>query len=371
MNYDLAVIVPTLNEQANVQPLLGMLDRALQSVRWEGICVDDGSSDGTADTVWTAANTRPNLRCLRRVGRRGLAGACIEGMLSSGAPYLAVMDGDLQHDETLLPRMLELMRADNLDMVVASRFADGSKMVDFSGRRTRMSRIGNWISRRVCRVGLSDPLSGFFMLRRPVLNEVVHSLSGLGFKILVDIFASSRRPLRFAEVPFVFRARQHGDSKLDSAVIAEFLLLLCDKTLGRYVPTRFLAFLLVGVGGIFVHLGALSITSWALRLPFLPSQVLATVVAIFWNYYLNNEFTYRDRRRRGSAFWRGLMVFYAACTFGVLINYELAKVLFGSGIPWLLAGAAAAFVGGIWNYNMTSFFVWTSAKPKRAADGAI
>ena len=263
------------------------------------IFVDDDSPDGTADAVWSAAATRPNVRCLRRVGRRGLAAACIEGMLASGAPYLCVMDGDLQHDETLLPRMLAMLQATDLDIVIASRFADGSQLVDFSTRRTHISRIGNWISRKVCRAHLSDALSGLFMLRRAVLNEVVYSLSGLGFKILVDIFASSRRPLRFAEIPMVFRSRLTGDSKFDSGAIAEFGLLLCDKTLGRYLPARFLAFLLVGVLGMFVHVGVLGIASWALRLPFLTSQILATVVAIFWNYYLNNEFTYRDRRRQG------------------------------------------------------------------------
>jgi len=367
MQYDLAVIVPTLNEEANVQPLIAMLERALVTIRWEVIFVDDDSSDGTADTVWSEAAARPNVRCLRRVGRRGLAGACIEGMLASGAPFLAVMDGDLQHDETLLPRMLELLQTDDLDIVIASRFASGSRMVDFSSRRERMSRAGNWISRQVCRTALSDPLSGFFMLRRRVFNEVVYSLSGLGFKILVDIFASARRPLRFAEVLLVFRVRQHGDSKLDSGVIAEFGLLLCDKTLGRWVPTRFLAFLLVGVVGIFIHMAVLGVGSWAARLPFLTSQILATVAAIFGNYCLNNVFTYRDRRRKGTAFWLGLVAFYAACAFGALINYQLAKVLFGTGIPWPLAGAAGAFVGGIWNYNMTSFFIWASPRPKQPA----
>jgi dolichol-phosphate mannosyltransferase len=363
---DLAVIVPTLDERANVQPLLELLDRALESVRWEAIFVDDDSSDGTADAVWTAALERPNVRCLRRIGRHGLASACMEGMLASGAPFLAVMDGDLQHDETLLPRMLGLLQAGGLDIVVASRFAAGSRMVDFSSWRERLSRIGNWMSRQVCRADLSDPLSGFFMLRRSVLNEVAYSVTGLGFKILVDIFASARRPLRFAEIPSVFRARQHGDSKLDSAVVAEFGLLLCDKTLGRWVPARFLAFLLVGVCGMFIHLGALGIASWALRLPFLTSQALATAAAILWNYYLNNEFTYRDKRRKGRAFWLGLTVFCAACAFGAAINYELAKVLFASGIAWLPAGAAGAFVGGIWNYNMASFFVWNNPRPKRA-----
>jgi dolichol-phosphate mannosyltransferase len=305
------------------------------------------------------------VRCLRRIGRRGLASACIEGMLASGATYLAVMDGDLQHDETLLARMLELLRAGDLDIVIASRFASGSRMVDFSDQRARMSRIGNRIARRICRADLSDPLSGFFMLRRPVLDEVVYSLSALGSKILVDIFASSRRSLRFAEIPLVFRARQRGESKLDLAVIAEFGFLLWDKTLGRYVPGRFLAFALVGLGGMAIHIGVLGVTSWALRLPFLTAQALATMAAVFWNYILNNEFTYRDMRRRGRAFGFGLVTFGAACGLGAAVNYLLAKALFGAGFDWLPAGAAGAFVGCIWNSCMASLFVWTGHGPKR------
>jgi len=356
--YELAIVIPTLNERENVLPLLRYLDRALESVRWEAIVVDDDSRDGTADAVWAAASTCPNVRCLRRIGRRGLASACIEGMLASGAPYLAIMDGDLQHDETLLPRMLQLLQAGDLDIVSGSRFATGSQMVAFPGSRERMSRVGNWMARKVCRAQLSDPLSGFFMLRRSVVDEVVPSLSGRGFKLLVDIFAASPRALRFRELPFVFRSRQHGDSKLDFKVVSEFALLLCDTTVGRYIPTRFLAFLLVGLTGMTVHIGVLSAAMRGLRLPFVASYGLATAVAIFGNYYLNNIFTFKDCRRSGLAYWTGLLVFYAACALGAAISYQIAGSLLRAGAAWLLAGAAGAFVGGIWNFNMTSFFVW-------------
>jgi dolichol-phosphate mannosyltransferase len=365
MTYELTVVIPTLNERGNIQPLLEALDRALASISWEVIFVDDDSADGTVDAVWAEAAARPNVRAIRRVGRRGLASATIEGMLASGAPYLAVMDGDLQHDESLLPQMLAAIKSDDLDIVVASRFAAGSQMVNFSSRRERMSRVGNWLSARICRASLSDPLSGFFLLHRRVLDEVVYSLSGLGFKILVDIFASSRRPLRFAEVPSTFRTRQHGASKLDSTVLAEFLMLLGDKTIGRLVPVRFLAFLLVGVAGMIVHMAALAVLLRAAGLPFLTGHVLATSLAIFCNYYFNNRLTFRDHRRRGATFWAGLALFYAACAFGAAISYTLARALYQSGAGWVPAGGAGALVGGIWNYNMTSFFVWRS--PRRRA----
>jgi dolichol-phosphate mannosyltransferase len=176
----------------------------------------------------------------------------------------------------------------------------------------------------------------------------------------VDIFSSAPRPLRFEELAYEFRSRKQGESKLDSAVIAEFGLLLCDKTVGRYLPTRFLAFLLVGMAGMVVHMTILMTASRAIHLPFAASQMAATAVAIVGNYSLNNMFTFRDRRRRGRAFWVGLMAFSLACGVGALISYQLAKTLLDSGVALLLAGAAGAFVGGIWNFNMTSFFVWHS-----------
>jgi dolichol-phosphate mannosyltransferase len=355
---ELAIVVPTLNEKENLAPLIALLDAALESIRWELIFVDDDSTDGTWQAAWQLAASRPNTRCIRRVGRRGLAGACVEGMLSSGAPYLAVMDADLQHDEKLLPEMLRRLRSEPIDIVVASRFKDGRKPAGLSSGRERMSRLGNWISRRICRAELTDPLSGFFMIRRDVLENSVYSLSTLGFKILVDFFASAPRPLSFVELPFDFRARRHGESKLDSAVIAEFALLLCDKSLGRFVPTRFVCFLLVGVFGTFLHLAVLGVLVMALHLAFIKAQAVATACAILGNYFLNNEFTYKDQRLRQGLFWKGLAVFFMVCATGAWVNLMLSRSLLESGFPWWLAGGAGAWVGGLWNYNITSFFVW-------------
>ncbi len=278
-------------------------------------------------------------------------------------------DADLQHDEKLLAEMLRLIRTGEFDIVVASRFKDADRVEGLSAARERMSRIGNWVSRKVCKADLSDPLSGFFMLRRRTLEDVVYSLSNLGFKILVDIFASSSKPLRCCELGFTFRNRQHGESKLDSAAMTEFGLLLCDKTLGKYIPTRFVAFLAVGVIGVVLHLTLLALLFKLLSVPFLKSQVAATVAAIFGNYYFNNELTYRDLRLKGRNFWAGLAGFSAVCATGAWINYVLARDLYDGGALWLLAGAAGALLGGVWNYTLTSFFVWrTRATPRRVPD---
>ncbi len=189
----------------------------------------DDSPDGTAALVLEIARTNPRVRVLQRVGCRGRASACMEGMMATPAPYIAVMDGDLQHDEGILPAMLEKIRNEKLDLVVATRNAEGGGMGEFSKHRVWLSNLGRRLSQSVSHTNLSDPMSGFIMLDRGFLEEVVPSASGVGFKILLDLVASSRRPVRFGEVPYTFRKRIHGTSTLDIRVGLEYLQLLLDK----------------------------------------------------------------------------------------------------------------------------------------------
>ncbi|MDZ4288604.1 MAG: glycosyltransferase family 2 protein [Prosthecobacter sp.] len=362
MRYDLAIIVPTKNERGNVQRLLELLDAALHDLAWEVIFVDDDSRDGTAEAVRALAADRENVRCLRRIRRQGLASAAIEGMMATGADCIAVMDADLQHDETLLPVMLQRLRDEDLDIVVASRFLQDSRLEKFSSTRERMSRLGNGLSRLLTRCALTDPLSGFFMLKRSLIDEVVPRLNGQGFKILLDIFASSTRPLRFAEVPFVFRQRHSGESKLDTLVSLEFLLLVADKCLGRVMPLRFLTFLLVGFSGLALHLSLLWLFFRQGHLPFYGAQAGATLMAMTSNFFLNNQATYRDRRLKGSALWLGLLSFYAICSIGAFVNFTMADFLFARTVPWMLAGLVGASVSAVWNYGVNSTITWS---PKR------
>ena len=360
MPFELAVIIPTLNEAGNIKPLLERLEHALQGIDWEVIFIDDDSIDGTVDIIRQIAHEHLNVRCLHRIGRRGLSSACIEGMLATSAPYLAVMDADLQHDEHLLPRMLEAVKTRHLDVLVASRFMPGGSIGAFSAARERLSWLGVLVSRLITKTHLTDPLSGFFMLRQEVLDEVAHSLSGQGFKILLDILASANRPLTCDEIPLHFQQRFSGESKLDALVILEFVILIVDKLFGKIIPVRFILFVLVGTLGLFVHLALLGLFYQVIEMPFYGSQALATLTAMTVNFYCNNKFTYRDRQLKGREYFRGLLSFYIACAIGAVMNLQLAKFLLDLDTPWPLAGFLGVLVGSVWNYGITSTFTWTS-----------
>jgi dolichol-phosphate mannosyltransferase len=357
-NLELSIIVPTFNESANVHELLGRLRAVLGEAGWEVVFVDDDSPDETAALVRSIARSDSRVRCVQRVGRRGLSSACIEGMLASAAPYIAVMDADLQHDETVLPAMLEQLRRGNADLVVGTRYAQGGSTGDWDRQREGMSRFATRLARHVIRQDVSDPMSGYFMLRREVLESTVRRLSAVGFKILLDILASAPATLRVAEVPFTFRSRFAGDSKLDELVIWEYGMLLADKTIGRYVPVRFLTFAAVGGLGVFVHMAVLTALLKGLGLDFGLAQSVATGLAMVFNFTLNNVLTYRDRRLHGRAWWRGLASFMLACSVGALANVGIATYLFESQTTWFLAALAGVLVGAVWNYAVTQLYTW-------------
>ena len=360
MPVELAVVVPTLNERDNVPLVVERLNRVLAGLAWEVIFVDDDSADGTADAVRELARGQGNIRCVQRIGRRGLSSACIEGMLASAAPYLAVMDGDLQHDEALLPRMLEKIKAEHLDIVVASRNVAEGGVGDWAKSRVAISGFATRLSRLVVKAELSDPMSGFFVIDRAAFEGTVRRLSGQGFKILLDLFASTPRPFAFTELPLQFRARLYGESKLDTLVAWEYLMLLLQKLIGPAVPVRFLLFSLIGGLGVGVHLATLWLALHATS--FATAQAVATVVAMTGNFLLNNLFTYRDRRLTGWRLLTGLGSFYAVCGLGAVANVGIAAVIAGNH-SWWLAGLAGAAVSAVWNYAMSSVFTWSARRP--------
>lgn len=373
---ELTIVIPVLNEADNVAPLVERLTRALAGIRWEAIFVDDDSPDGTADVVRALARLQSNIRCVQRLGRRGLASACIDGILSSAAPYIAVMDGDLQHDEMLLPQMLAKIRAERLDVVVASRYTDAGSVGDWQRSRVVISDVAGRLSRLVVKADLTDPMSGFFMVERNAFAAAMRSLTGQGFKILLDLFASSPRPLAFAEVPLSFRQRLHGESKLDTLVAWEYLMLVLQKLVGPAVPVRFLLFSLIGALGVGTHLLTLWFGTHMLAIAFPLAQAVATVVAMTGNFLLNNLFTYRDRRLRGRRLVTGLISFYAVCGAGGAANVGVAAYVAGGHHSWWLAGLAGAAVSVVWNYAMSSIFTWSgspmpAAKPRVVAPAVL
>jgi dolichol-phosphate mannosyltransferase len=355
---ELTIVIPTFRERDNVMPLLAKLDAALQGIAWEAVFVDDNSPDGTAALVKEIALRDPRIRCIRRVIRRGLAGACIEGMLSSSATYVAVMDADLQHDERILPRMLDILRSGEKDLVVGSRYIAGGSADAFSSARGTMSRVATKLARRLTHVTLSDPMSGFFMMRRASFDPLAEKLSSQGFKILLDIVITARGSLRIAEEPFVFGQREHGESKLDAQVALDFLGLLFAKATGGAVSTRFLSFLLVGASGVVVHLVILRALLVLFGQGFAVAQAVATLVAMTTNFLLNNALTYRDRRLKGAAMVKGLFGFYLVSAVGALGNVGIAAWLYAHDSIWWVAGLAGAVIGAVWNYVLSNIFVW-------------
>ena len=355
---ELTVVVPTFNERANIPLLVARLQRTLDGIDWEVIFVDDNSPDGSAAAARALGEPDARVRCIRRIGRRGLAGACLEGMLASQARFVAVMDADLQHDETLLAAMLERLRRGDVDLAVASRYVGNGSAQGLAGRRASYSRWSTDLARKLLRVNLTDPMSGFFMIRRSAVEELAPKLSSQGFKILLDIVATAGGTLRIAELPYVFRERQHGESKLDARIVLDFFALVLAKLTDDAVSFRFLMFCFVGLTGVFIHMASLAAIVDLGGLNFGPAQAAATIGAIAWNFALNNALTYRDQRLAGWSFVTGLVRFEVICAVGALSNVGVATWIYDYDPRWWVAGLGGALMGAVWNYVVSAAFVW-------------
>ena len=363
---ELTVVIPTYNEVDNVEILIERIEETLRGERFELIFVDDNSPDGTYLKIRELAEKNSRIRLIHRIGRSGLSSACLEGMLASTSPYLAVIDADLQHDETLLGAMLNCMRTGETDIVVASRKMEKGSFGEMPVIRQGISNLASWVTERIIRLPLTDPMSGNFMLRRQVLDEAVDNLYGQGFKILVDICANSKRRLKIEELPYSMRARTQGESKLGLRISIEFALFLMGKLAVRVVPFRFLKFCLIGGSGVLVHLCVLGLMHKLLGLTFLVSQVLAVYIAMFSNFTLNNRFTFSENSDSENAapgwdFFAKLIRFFAVCSLGAAIGISLGEYLHGKDVAWWLAGLATTLVAAFWNYSLSAVFVWRKA----------
>jgi dolichol-phosphate mannosyltransferase len=359
---EISIVVPTFSEAENIAELHARLSTILDGESWELIFVDDDSPDGTADLARALSIKDQRVRCIQRIGRRGLSTAVVEGALSSSAPYVAVMDADLQHDESILPAMIRELRSRDLDIVVGSRYVAGGGTGDWAESRKEISRIASRLAKGLVPEDLRDPMSGFFIMKTAALRDAARRLSGYGYKILLDLFVSAGRPLRFAEVPYTFKPRTHGQSKLDSLVAWEYLMLLVDKRIGHIIAPRLLFFVLVGGSGVALHYAVLSTLYLGLGVSFTAAQLAGTVLAMTSNFFLNNLFTYRDQRLRGAKLVRGLLSFYAICGTGALANIGIAAYAFSRNLEWALSAAAGIVVGTLWNYLATARFTWGARK---------
>ncbi|MBS1168680.1 MAG: Dolichyl-phosphate beta-D-mannosyltransferase [Proteobacteria bacterium] len=362
----LSLVVPTYNERANITGLVAAVSRVLEGLDWEIIVVDDDSPDRTFEEVRRMAVQDHRVRCLRRVGRRGLSSAVIEGALAASGEFIGVMDADFQHDERILGVMYRKLCDTEADVAVATRYDGQGGVGDWNAGRQAMSRLATWVSRLVVGGRTTDPMSGFFMFRRDLLDDVVYDLSAQGYKILLDILASARRPLRVEEVPFVFRVRTEGESKISAMVIAEYATLMIEKLSHGFVPGRFVLFCMVGSLGILVHM----IVLWASRaagVGFEEGQLMATFIAMLFNFGLNNEVTYRRWRLSGTAIYGGVVAFCAVCSIGALANVSVAELALTELGSWPLAGLSGALIGGVINFSIADNVVWQVARRRGRA----
>lgn len=364
---DLSVVIPTFNERANIAPLVAAVAEALAGIAWEIVVVDDDSPDRTWAEVARVAAGEPRVRCLRRVGRRGLASAVVEGAMAASGEYVAVIDADFQHDERLLPVMFARLRAEAADLAVGTRYAPGGGVGEWGMRRARMSDLATRVARMLVGHRTSDPMSGFFMARRQVFAAAVYNLSSQGYKILLDLISAHPGELAIIDVPYTFRTRRAGNSKISPMVVAEFAFLMVEKLSRGLIPPRFVLFALVGGLGLLVHVAVLALLGWA-GLHFLPAQAGAVAVAIAFNYVVNNEFTYRDRRLTGREFALGFVIFAAICSVGAVANIGVANLAIEETASWSFAGIAGALIGAVFNFGGASAMVWGRTHRRAAAE---
>jgi len=361
----LSVIVPTYREAANVAKLFERVAAALEGLPWEMIVVDDDSSDGTYDVAFGIARRDPRMRCLRRIGRSGLAGAVIEGWLSSSADYVAVIDGDLQHDESILPKMYAALERGEGNLAIGTRVPDPTKPGGLSPMRQKLSDLGKWFFSLVAGVEVNDPMSGFFMTKREIVARLGPRFSADGFKILVDLILLERQGLKVVEETYVFRPRSEGESKLSPLVGLDFLGLVAHHASGGVLPTRFVLFALIGGVGLVVHFLVLTLMlHLGITQSFTIGQIAGTIAAMASNFVLNNEITYRNNRYRGLGQISGFLTFAALCSVGAVANVNVANVLYQWREGWGLAGLAGAAIGVVWNYAASNTFVWRKRRRK-------
>ena len=358
----LSIVIPTYNEKDNIFKLLEKLKKVLKSINHEIIFVDDNSPDGTSAVIKDCMKKSSKIRLIHRIGRKGLAGAVIEGVFAANADLVAVMDCDLQHDETKLLDMINLFSKNkSLDIVIGSRFTETGEISEkaFSKMRELGSKATTLIIKKVLNIASTDPLSGFFMVKKESFLKSSENLQTQGFKVLADFLATSGKHIEIKEIGYSFKNRIAGESKMSFITALELIGLVLSQILKGRVSIRFILFCMVGLSGIFVQL---LITGLAMLLinQFPTSQTLGIIVAMTSNYFLNNTITFQERKLKSLDLIRGLFSFYIICSLGAFANIAVATYIFGFSSNWLISSFVGACFGAVWNFTLTSIFTWKS-----------
>lgn len=360
---ELSVVIPTYNEIENVPILLNLLFEVLKSKSYEIIIVDDNSPDGTWQAVESISKQHPQVKLIRRLEGKGLSSAVIAGMHFSKGACIAVMDADMQHDESILPQMCDKVISERVDICVGSREAPGGGYGDWSLKRKLVSYGARWLAHVSVGTTIKDPMSGFFALSREYFESTIEKINPAGFKILLEFLARGDKP-NAVEVGYTFRTRVHGTTKLNATVALEYLLALIDLRFGWLVPNQFVKFGLVGLTGSLVNfIGFALMKSAGFPIPI--SIVLGVELAIMWTYFANNKFTFTPMSFTGKQFFKGFALYQFVCLYGLIIQISVVSTLVTtfsivtSNIVGLylvyMVGVAFAAVG---NYFLHSYYTW-------------
>lgn len=362
---DLSLIICTLNEGAAIANVITEICDTLAGINYEIIVVDDDSSDNTQAEVLRVAESNPRVHLQVRVGEKGLSSAAIKGWDVARGRILGIMDGDGQHDPQAIRQVADIILRGDKDLVCVSRYL-GKSDTGLSFGRDIASRLATKATHLVLKAPLSDPMSGCFMMTRDWYETARPNLTGVGFKILVDLVASTRVKPRFSEVKAALRQRQGGESKLDLRVILDLGALLVEKGTGGLLPARFVLFAAVGLSGVVVSaliLTGFKLIGYSTLDEFSHAQIVAIGLAMVWNFFLNNSLTFRDKRLKG--FWpilKGLVIFCAVCTPGAILNWWIGVFLKRAEVEFILAGVIPAFLIGILNYWASRVLAWRQKK---------
>lgn len=349
--FDVSIVVGTINESKNIPTLISSLEAVMGDVKWELVIVDDDSKDGTPELLVELSRTRDDFRFVRRVGRIGLSTAVTEGMMTCASPFIAVMDADGQHDETVLPAMIAKLRDEGYDVAVGSRYVEGGSVGNWPEDRIKMSVTANKIAKNYYGVPLEDSGGNFFAMRREVLERVVRKLSGRGFKLLFDILLLGGPDLKVCELPITFGTRTEGESKLSNYVKAEYGLQLWDHKFGRILPARVLLDLglVIGFSAVVAIIANVLYQGSHYAIAPGPAIVLATLPIVYFTHATALKFMPGRKRPKGAGRWRDLGIFFAVCLPFLALGFWLANGLVAPEGRYLRAffGAACAVSTGL------------------------
>ena len=361
----ISIVIPTFNEVKNIIPLLKKLLSFFHEYDYEIIIVDDDSPDGTSEEVEKYIKDKKTIKLITRIGRSGLSSAIKEGLIFAKGKYLLVLDGDGQHHPSFVLKMVDEIKQNKSDIVIGSRFLPSSKLEGLSNKRSLGSKIANKfasISLHKNYSKLTDYLSGCFCLNRESTKNLIRKIEINGFKFLYELLSVSKGKLMVKEVPLIFKERRFGNSKLDLAIIWDFLISIIHNFTLRIIPRRAVSFGLVGLSGVFVQLGMTSFLTNVFLMGFYDALPIAVVFAATSNFLINNQVTFRSNRLKNFALLIGLLKFLIVSSLPVIANIGITTAFYN----YISADTVIAQIAGIgivyaWNYLASSSFVWNKS----------